>query len=133
HTCGTKLLRAGLAARPVDDDEDDEPPRKPVRKPAPDAVQKGVPPKKKPAARPLDGEDDAPPRKPAKKVSRDDEDDRRPAKKKVSHRDDEDEDEEVEEPTSLRDNTLLNMLFPVGVSIWAMSANYLGVLSLLGV
>jgi hypothetical protein len=101
-------------ARPVDD-EDDEP-RRPAKKPVrdEDAVQKGAP-AKKPARRPVDEEDDY-----------EEEEERRP-RKKVSRRD-EDVDEE---PASLRDNTLLNMLFPVGVSIWALSSNYLGVFGLL--
>lgn len=133
HSCGITLLRAGFAARPIDDDDEDEPPRKPVKKPAPDAVQKGVPPKRKPA--PVDDEDEEE-RRPTKKVSRRDEDfedeeERRPAKKR---RRDEDDDVEIEEPAeSIRDNPLLNMFFPVGVPLLAMGANYLGVLSILGV
>jgi hypothetical protein len=115
HTCGATLSRVGFAARPVDDDEDDEP------RPA----------KKKPAPRRDDDDDDDEPRRPAKKpVSRrdddyDDDEPRRPAKKKPRQ-------DEEEESESLRDNPILNMFFPVGVSIWAMGANYLGAFSILG-
>jgi ribosomal protein L40E len=113
--CGLTLVRPGMAARPADDDEDDDDaPRQPVKKPArppQDAVQKGVP-KKKPAPRPLDDDEDDAPRQPVKKKPRR-------------------EEEPDEEPESMRDNTLLNMLFPVGVSIWAMLSNYLGVLGVL--
>ncbi len=111
--CGLTLVCPGMAARPVDDDDEDEAPRQPVRKPArqpQDAMQKGVP-KKKPAPRPIDDEDDEP----------------RPVKKK-SRREEEETDDE---PENIRDSTLLNMLFPVGVSIWAMLSNYLGVLGVL--
>lgn len=101
--------------RDRNDDDDDAPPR-PARKPGSDAVQKGNPlPKKKPA-RPVDADDD-------------EEEVRRPVKKKVRPRDDEDEPDD--EPDSLRDNTLLNMLFPVGVSLWALSSNYFGVFGFL--
>jgi ribosomal protein L40E len=121
--CGLTLMRPGMAARPVDDDDEDEAPRRPLKKPArpaEDAVQKETPrPTKKPAPkRPIDDdyddEDEAP---------------RRPSKKPISRRDDDDAEED--EPESMRDNTLLNMLFPVGVSIWAMLSNYLGVGGLL--
>lgn len=120
--CGLTLIRPGMAARPVDDDDEDEAPRRPLKKPARPAeegVQKEAPrPTKKPAAkRPIDDDDE------------EDEAPRRSSKKPVSRRDD-DEDEQ-DEPESMRDNTLLNMLFPVGVSIWAMLSNYLGVGGLL--
>jgi ribosomal protein L40E len=120
--CGLTLIRPGMAARPIDDDEEDEAPRRPLKKPARPAderVQKDPSrPTKKPAAkRPIDEdeEDEAP---------------RRSSKKPVSRRDD-DADAAQDEPQSMRDNTLLNMLFPVGVSIWAMLSNYLGVGGLL--
>src|SRR6266853_1508704 len=108
--CGLTLIRPGMAARPVDDEDEDEAPRRPLKKPArsaEDAVQNEAPrPMKKPAAqRPIDDDDEAP---------------RRSSKKPVSRRDD-DDDAAGEDPTeSMRDNTLLNMLFHVGVSIWAM-------------
>jgi hypothetical protein len=113
--CGAALGRGGMAARPVDDDDDE--PRRPIKKPArpgPDAVRKGAPPAKKPA-RPVDDEDDEPRRTVKKKV-------RRPA----------DEDEADDEPESIRDNPILNLFFPVGVSLWALSSNYLGGFGLLG-
>ena len=59
----------GMAARPADDDaEEDDAPRRPVKKPVrppQDAVQKGLP-KQKPAARPVD-DDGAGPKQPVKK------------------------------------------------------------------
>jgi hypothetical protein len=141
--CGKTLLRAGYAARPAEDDEDDEE-RRPVKKVPSDAVQKGAPKKgpsdavqkgapKKPASKPVDDEDEEDePRRPVKKASRpvdeDDDDEPRPAKKKARR-----EEEEEEEEASIRDNPLLNMLFPVGTSIWAMGALYLGIFSILGV
>jgi hypothetical protein len=112
--CGRCVLSPGFAAR--DDDDDDEPPRRPVKKPArsDEGVRSGAPPKKK---RPIDDEEeDDEPRRRVKKKRRRDEDD-----------------EPDEEPENLRDNTLLNMIFPVGVSVFAMGANYMGVLSLLAV
>jgi hypothetical protein len=112
--CGKTLRHAGFAARPVDDDEDDapRPPRKPAR-PTDDALRTGNPlPKKKPT-RPIDDDDD-------------EEEVRRPVKKKVRR-----DDEEPAEPESLRDNTVLNMFFPVGVSLWALGSNYFGVFGFL--
>ncbi len=126
HTCGTGLVRGGFAAR-RDDDEDDEP-RRPAKKPArpDDAVKKGSPPPKK---RPVDDDEDDEPRRPAKKRRDDDDEDddepRRPSKKS---RRDEDEDEE---PESLRDNTILNMFFPVGVNLWAMGSFLMGLFGLI--
>jgi ribosomal protein L40E len=116
--CGLTLVRRGMAARPVDDDDEDDVPRQPVKKPArppQDAVQKGLP--KKPAPRPVDDDED-------------DEAPRQPAKKKLRPREEEEPDDA---PERMRDNTLLNMLFPVGVSIWAMLSNYLGVLGILAI
>lgn len=114
HACGKTLRRAGFGARPMDDD-DDEPPRKPAKKPA----------------RPIDDDEDEEERRPAKKVSRrddydEDEEDRRPVKKKRRRRDEEEEEE------SIRDNAVLNMFLPVGVSIWAMGSFLLGIFGLLG-
>jgi hypothetical protein len=126
HTCGKALVRAGFAARPVDDDDDE--PRRPAKKPgrpAEDAVRKGAPPPKK---KPVDEDEDDEPRRPAKRRPVDDDEDdepRRPSRKRRR-------DEEEEEPESIRDNAILNMFFPVGVSLWALGSNYLGVFSLLG-
>ena len=77
-------------------------------------MQKGLP-KKKPAPRPIDDDEEDKPRQPVKKKRR------------------REEEQADDEPESLRDSTLLNMLFPVGVSIWAMLSNYLGVLGILAI
>jgi hypothetical protein len=100
-------MRFGFAARPADDDEDDDEPRRPVKKPAADAVQKGTPPKKKPVAKPVDDADE-------------EEEVRKPAKKKPARRD------EDEETASARDNTALNLLAPVGGSLWGLAALLFG-------
>ncbi len=104
--CGRALRRGGAFARPVDDDlHDDEPPR-----PAPDAVPRGAP--GKGPARPADDDLDDVDDRPIRRTSRQDEDDDEP---------------------SIRDNPVLNLFFPVGVSIWALGSNYLGLLGLLAV
>jgi hypothetical protein len=116
-TCGLTLVRRGMAARPVDADDDDEALRQPAKKPArppQDAMQKGLP-KKKPAPRPIDDDEEDEPRRLVKKKRQ------------------REEEQADDEPESLRDSTLLNMLFPVGVSIWAMLSNYLGVLGILAI
>jgi hypothetical protein len=109
--CGLTLIRAGMAARPADDDED-EPPRRPVKKPArpaQDAVQKEAP-KKKPALRPIDDDDDPP---------------RRPIKKQLRPRDEDDGDPQEK---NLRESTGLNLLAPVGGSIWGLASFTCGLL-----
>src|SRR5262249_27568820 len=107
--CGKTLIRPGFAARPADDDEDDDEPRRPVRKPAAAAGRKGAPPpKKNPAARPVDDEEE--------------EEERKPAKKKPARRDQEPE----EETESARDSTALNLLAPVGGSLWGLAALIFG-------
>jgi hypothetical protein len=124
HGCGLTLRRTGSAVREEDNDE----PQKPVKKPAPDAVQKGPPPKKKPT-RPVDDDETEEERRPAKKGSRrddEDEDERRAAKKKAKR------DEDDAEGATIRDNPILNIFFPVGVSLWAMASNYLGLFAAVG-
>jgi hypothetical protein len=109
--CGMTLLRAGFAARPVDDHRDDDRPRVPKKKPAPDTMKKGLPPpKKKP---PVDEDED--------------EEERRPVKKKVRRRDEDEEEPEQEEEGSLRESTMLNLLAPVGGSVWGLGSLLFGV------
>ncbi len=96
HRCGVGLIRAGFAARPVEDPDENQP-RKPMRKPAPPSDDEDVEPR---------------------------------ATKKAKRRRDE---EPAEQVTSIRDNPILNMFFPVGVPLLAMGANYLGIFSILGV
>jgi len=104
-----------------DADDDDDKPRPAAKKPArpPEgAVKKGAPPKKEAVARPIDDEDD------------EEEEVRRPIKKKsVRRRDDDDEDDdESEEKTSVRESTALNVLAPVGGSLWGLGSLVFGVL-----
>jgi hypothetical protein len=98
---------------PVDDDDDEpETPRKPLKKPArpaDDAVRKEAPrPMKKPAPRPpIDNDDETEADVP------------RRTKKTVRRRD---EDDDQEEEKSLREHTGLNLLAPVGGSVWGLAA-----------
>ena len=105
------------------DDEDDKPrpaSKKPARPPE-GAVKKGAPPKKEAVARPIDDEDD------------EEEEVRRPIKKKPVRRrdDDDDEDDEPEAKTGVRENTALNVLAPVGGSVWGLGSMLCGVLATL--
>jgi ribosomal protein L40E len=120
-SCGKVLLRLGSFARPVDDDDDedeDEAPR-PAKKPgkAPEgAVQKGAP-LKKPVKKPVDDEDEE-----------EEEVRRPPAKKPVKKRAADEDEEDDEEPQSMRENTALNLLAPVGGSVWGLASLAFGVL-----
>ena len=105
-----------------DSDDEDEKPRPAAKKPArpPEgAVQKGPPPKKKPAGKPIDADDDD-----------EEQEVRRPVKKTPVRRDDDEDedDDEPEEKVSVRESTALNVLAPVGGSLWGLASLCFGVL-----